>query len=509
MNYLQKFIPLIAFISVCFLLYPAKLMAQDIDIYDEDQVSSIYITIDPDTLQFIIDNQINDKYFSSMMVYISANRNDTILQTGIRLKGNTSLNNLKKSFKLSFNEFKKGRKYQGVKKLNLLACVNDPTTMRQQLYYKVWSQSGLFGRRSAFVKLFINGDYRGIYTNLEEQDDKWLSRNFSADTGNLYKCTWPAPLVYLGDDQSTYKEILNDPTTRAYDLKTNEDKDDYSRLVLLTKMLNNPGDPEFKNKISQILDVKQVLKAYAIDILTGNWDDYFYLQNNYYLYDDPGTNKFFYYAYDTDNSFGIDWLGVDWLEKSYKQWYHFADPRPLITTLLSVPAFENEFIQVLDSINTYVYTEENLFPLIDHWKSLIEPSINDDVYYTLDYGYTQETFQRSFTEKVINHAPYGLKPFISSKHLQVKNAILSNQHWKNPILNFNIYPNPATNVIYIKNPDNLSFDHIRIFNSYGAEVKSFYENTSHNLDCSDWKPGIYYIRFESDGAQYQSKVIKY
>ena len=508
MKYFHAYILLIFSFLV---LDQSKASAQVEDLYDDSQVASIYIQIDPDTLQYIIDYKINDTYFRCWMRYQSASRNDTIENVGIRLKGNTSLSNFKKSFKISFNEFKKGKKFQDVKKLNLLACVNDPTTIRQKLYYEIWGQSGIYSRRSAFVKLYINGEYRGLYTNLEEQDDQWVEGNFSADTGNLYKCTWPASLEYLGDDQDVYKSILNDPETRAYDLKTNEDADDYSHLVELMKVLDDPDAPDFSTKVSQILNVEQVLKAYAIDILTGNWDDYFYLQNNYYLYDNPATGRFEYFAYDTDNSFGIDWLGIDWLRRPYKNWFHHADPRPLITALLSVPEFESSFIEFLKNINNTVYTEENLFPIIDKWKNLITTFVNVDTYYPLDFGYTPQSFQKSFTEQVVAHEPHGLKPFISNRHLIIKNALVKNKYVFSSIEPLKLYPNPTTEVINVEWTSFEKADEIEILDLNGQRVKNIYGESlsQQKIDCSDWIPGLYNIRVYKNGKVYQNQVFKF
>ncbi|MBK8841726.1 MAG: CotH kinase family protein [Saprospiraceae bacterium] len=72
--------------------------------------------------------------------------------------------------------------------------------------------------------------------------------------------------------------------TRAYDLKTNEDADDYSDLVELISFVNKPNAVGFSTNIHNILNIRSVLKTYAVDIATGNWDDYFYLKNNFYLY---------------------------------------------------------------------------------------------------------------------------------------------------------------------------------------------------------------------------------
>ncbi len=402
------------------IFFPFFLQAQSNKLFDQTKVCYIYLTIDPDSLKYIIDNKINDEYVKSNFVFFDGQNRDSVSNVGFRLKGATALNNQKKSFKLSFNTFEKGRKYQGVKKINLLANVNDPTMIRQMLYYYIYERCGLLPRRGAFVKVYINNEYRGLYTNLEEPDDEWIEDHFDSDKGNLYKCTYPADLTYQGPEQSSYKNILNDPVTRAYDLKTNEDADDYSDLVQLISFLNKPNAAGFSTNIHNILNIRSVLKTYAVDIATGNWDDYFYLKNNFYLYKEPSTGQFHYAAYDTDNTFGIDWLGIDWLERDALKWYHQYEPRPLISSLLKVPEFNQIFINYLDSVTNNVTLPDSVFPKIDEWHALITSAAEADTYRSKDYGYSMNDFHNSYNKKIDNHTPYGLKPFLEQRRQRTR-----------------------------------------------------------------------------------------
>ena len=231
------------FIGICLWLPTAG--AQSSALYDDQKVSTIYLELPPDSFQLILSQLINDRYLKATMVYDDGVHRDTVEEVGLRLRGNTSLGAAKKSFKISINAFVPGREYQGVRKINLRGQHNDPTMVREKLFYDVWKNAGMKDRRASFVKLYINQQYRGLYTNIEELDKQWLDRHYADNDGNLYKCTWPADLVYLGADQSIYKAILNNPEERAYELQTNESADDYSRLVALIATLNKPVDASF------------------------------------------------------------------------------------------------------------------------------------------------------------------------------------------------------------------------------------------------------------------------
>lgn len=494
-----------------FLVIPFFLNAQTGRLYDIKQVSEIHIYINPDTLEFVIDNKINDVYFHSTFIFNDLNAKDTLTNVGFRLKGNTSLDNQKKSFKLSFNTFEKGRKFQGVKKLNLLANVNDPTMVRQMLYYYVYDRSGLIPRRGAFVNVFINDEYRGLYTNLEEPDDEWIEDHFESDKGNLYKCTYPADLVYLGSDQNAYKNIFNDGTTRAYDLKTNEDEDDYSDLIRMIELVNKPSSPDFVSKVQDLINIRTVLKSYAVDIATGNWDDYFYLKNNYYLYREPDTDQFHYAAYDTDNSFGIDWVGVDWGKRDALKWHHQNEPRPLISSLLKVPEFNQIFINYLDSITTYVTHPDTLFPVIDVWKTLITPHAAADVYRTLDYGYTMSDFHDSYIKELDGQVKYGLKPFLNQRRQRTIQQLtgLSTGKKKDPD-SIKIYPNPAHGFVNIisSNKESIQFKGIKIYNNIGKVVLTISNGKlPYRLDISGINSGLYIIEIETPNGNKVNQLI--
>lgn len=506
------------FTLLAFLLGLSPLLpAQSTALYDDRIVGAIYLELPADSLQQLIATQENEHYYRARFIFDDGQTRDTLDDAGLRLRGNTSLAAAKKSFKISFNEYAPGREYQGVRKLNLRAQHNDPTLVREKLFYEVWKKADLPERRAAFVRLYINQQYRGLYTNIEELDKQWLGRIYPDNDGNLYKCTWPANLAYLGPDEQTYKNILNNPDERAYDLKTNELEDDYSRLVTLIATLNQPIDANYPAEISQILNVDQVLKAYAIDVATGNWDDYFYLQNNYYLYDNPATGRFEFITYDTDNTFGIDWLNIDWARRNALQWQHPSMPRPLATQLLAVPAFREQYIRYLDTLTRLIVLPDSIFPRIDSLHQLITPAALADVYRTLDYGYDAADFHNGFTQTVDSHTPYGIKPFLGlrgdSTLSQIAGLLSPATEPPPAFSDIQVYPNPAS--------DWLSVQFRPVF--YPGPIRlSLYNSTGQCSAAWAWDApvaplivpltglpeGMYFLQIQAAGQSRQQLLLK-
>jgi hypothetical protein len=141
----------------------------------QDEVAQIYITINPDTLDALLsqENWGNDREFPAQFRYESNQITETVNNIGFRLRGNTSLGAAKKSFKISFNTFVEGRKWLGLEKMNINGSHNDPSMIRAALCWNAIRRAGLPGSRVSFVKLYINNEYRGLYSNIEHIDEEF------------------------------------------------------------------------------------------------------------------------------------------------------------------------------------------------------------------------------------------------------------------------------------------------------------------------------------------------
>lgn len=494
------------------------LFSQSTALYDDRKISEIRIQLSPDSLAFMIENLVNDHYMPATFVFVDGDQRDTVTETGIRLRGNTSLTAQKKSFKISFNEFVSGRTYQDVRKLNLRGSHNDPTMIREKLFYDVWNKAGMPYRRVAFVKLYINDEYRGVYSNVEEIDKDWLEDAFGNNAGNLYKCTYPADLNYIGDNPDTYKGIMNNPETRAYDLSTNETEDDYSRLIELIATLNQPVTANYPAQITTLLNVESVLKSFALDVVSGNWDDYFYNKNNYYLYDNPATGRFEFFTFDTDNTFGVDWVNRDWAKRDCLAWQKSNEARPLATKLLAVPAFRDQFIHYLDSISRYITHPDSIFPRVNTLHNLITPAAFNDVYRTLDYGYSMGNFHDGFTQTIDGHTPYGIKPFLSIRYdstLQQIDGLVSSHDLlvaKSPA-SFFTFPNPATEWLYVQTSAEMPAQSVdaTVYDKEGRSLLHWQWTTSaepHRVSVQALPAGVYQLHLKMKGMEQSAGFVK-
>lgn len=390
------------------------------ELYIDTVVPRIDITINPDTLVWIYENVWSNTEFHADFVFDNGNVRDTVKSVGFRLRGNTSRVSQKKSFKVSFNTFK-SKKFYGVEKLNLNGEHNDPSIMRAKMMWDILRSWGIPAPRVNHVRLFINDVYYGLYLNVEHIDEEFIKERFDNNDGNLYKCTYPADLKYLGSDPNVYK--LPNGGGRVYELQTNEMADDYSDLANFIDILNNKPNSDFICELGEVLNIYDYLKIAAADIFCGNWDGYIFNNNNFYLYHNLETDKMEYIPYDTDNTFGIDWFNIDWAERNMYNWEKDGTTRPLYTRMMDHPELRKQFTYYAKQLIEDELDIDAIIQNVENRKLMIAQYVANDPYYPLDYGYSYDDFLNSYNQGTGNHVKYGLYPFLIARKLSMQNQL--------------------------------------------------------------------------------------
>lgn len=413
----MKFYPLTV------LLFPLILFAQSSSdgshaVYNDSALVRIDVTIDPAKLQWIYNNVKSDSEHSASVRFRNGSIDETVDSIGFRLRGNTSRDAKKKSFKISFNSFIKGRQFHGIEKLNLNGEHNDPSIIRSKLAADIYGDIGVPASRANHATVYINGAYYGLYVSVEHIDEEFLKKRFADDSGNLWKCLYPADLKYLGADPNLYKNVKNG-TVPAYELSTNEEAGDFSALAKLIFVISNTPAAEFADSVEQYLHVYRVLQYFAVNTLVGSWDDYRSLMNNYYLYHDPSEKKFTIIPYDYDNTFGVDWFNVNWAAADpYNYPKAASGARPLSDKIMANDQYRDLFTHFLRYYRERVFLLPLWEPRIDRLKGLIDVAAADDSFRTLDYNFTYADYFNSYSSTTYQklHVKYGLKQFVNTRN---------------------------------------------------------------------------------------------
>lgn len=378
------------------------------EFYRTDVVPRIDITIPADSLAAIFTNVTSDYEYHASFAYTAPGYSVSGVEVGFRLRGNTSRNSGKKSFKISFNSFVSGTRIQGVKDLNLNGEHNDPSIMRARIAWELAQDAGMPAPRVNHVRLFINGQPFGLYANIEHMNDDYVEHRYARDAGNLYKCLWPADLANLGTDPNSYK--LMSGGRRVYELKTNETLDDYSGLARFVTALHATTSTQALCALDTVFNVNSYLKWLAWEVTTGHWDNHSFNKNNFYLYEDPASGLIEFISYDADNTFGVDWFNINWATRSPFQFGTY----PLYTKILTNPAAQRRLKLFLNEFGTLAgsaaWRNRN-----EALRAQLAPFVEEDVYRTYDYGYDSLDFWNALDVAGGAHVKSGIHPFMTSR----------------------------------------------------------------------------------------------
>lgn len=493
---LRQALSLIVILGLSCRLAAQNLFPDPGPVFRDNLLPVVKLWLPADSLNQLYANPILDHEYPVTFFFQSGETHDTLYGVGLRFRGNTSRTSAKKSFKLSFNTFVKKRDYFGLEKMNLNGEHNDPSVIRSKLYWDLCRDFGIPAPRANHVLLYINDVFKGVYINVEQIDEEFTGLRFGSKDGNLYKCLWPADLTYISNNPDAYK--FTSGGRRAYELKTNEDLDDYSDLAGFINTLNNTPY-NLEENLRLVINISVLLRLIVLDVFTGNWDGPFYNKNNFYLFNNPLTGKFEIMPYDVDNTFGIDWFSVDWAIRDVYAWAHPTEPRPLYTNVLNTPALRKEytrlFNELLDLVTTGSYLEQHALALRDLYASQLAL----DPLYPRDYGWNSGLFYQSFDQRLTTaHVKYGLIPYINARVESARRQLddLSGTEELPGLPMVRIYPNPASEKVVIRHDPNGGS--VRWLNLRGQLVFSadLSRSSETSVDVSKLPEGLYLVQIK-------------
>lgn len=268
-------------------------------LYDLSTIQEIKITFDFNDWDTRMDTAIagTESYTIAKTVEINGVTYDSV---GVRYKGNStySANNKKNPLHIELDHIHGNQAYQGITDLKLSNVTADPTFVRESMSYWVLGHY-MHCPRANFAKVYINGAYYGLMTNVENIGSSFLSDHFSSSKGAFFKCTpvggagpggnnnYPT-LRWLGADSTLYMT--------AYEIKSDAG---WAELLHLIDTLNNQTA-----SVDKVLDVDRALWMLAFDNLLINLDSYIgTFSQNYYLYRSE-NNRFSSIVWDLNMSFG-------------------------------------------------------------------------------------------------------------------------------------------------------------------------------------------------------------
>ena len=506
------------------LLSPFWLQAQ----IDGDNIFSVdqVISVNLDFPQADFSTQLQDNYDADQNEYIvgfltltDVSGTHAIDSVGVRLKGNSSYSHpgTKKSFKIDFNKYISGQNYDGLKKLNFSNGFKDPSCMREKLFFDVCREANVPAPRASFAEVTFNGVPWGFYTVVEQIDDQFLDWNILEDDGNLFKAgdnfgggppgaggnTTAADLVYYGEDQATYED--------RYELKSNEDLNDWSDLISLLDFVNNTDNAAFEAGIDFRIEVDAFLRSAAMDMLFSNLDTYTGSARNYYLYHNQDTNLWEWIKWDANEAFGSYTNGAGNMETLALD--YCASSRPLLQRMLDDSDLYGRYLQQVCYLTAYFFNEAYLHAQIDEVRDLIAPYVYADdnkMYSSADFDTNLEADLTGSGPGPMGGQTYGLKPFVTNRAAYIAGELdcstLSIGEEGTP--EWIVFPNPASQRVTVAGSTVLPADLI-LRNALGQAVRTLQTGgtSEFTLDVQGLSPGVYFVEVVSRGALHHQRLL--
>jgi hypothetical protein len=211
-----------------------------------------------------------------------------LAEVGIRLKGgaNGSFRKLtgKAAFKLKFNKFVKGQKFEGLKKMTLNNMLEDSSMIHETLVYDAFRAADVPASRTGYADVRVNGEDFGLYLNIETLDDVALERWFGPKS---------IQHLYEGENGSDVTPGVDELPAGEGGFEVDEgDEKNLEDLKALVTAVNSIEGEGWSAAVAPVANLPEMTRTWAIEKYSGNWDAYAgqegeFLPNNFYLFSEP------------------------------------------------------------------------------------------------------------------------------------------------------------------------------------------------------------------------------
>ncbi|HEU4694274.1 MAG TPA: CotH kinase family protein [Vicinamibacterales bacterium] len=221
---------------------------------------------------------------------------------GVRSRGRTSRSGAKPGLQIDFDHYSTRGQFLGLQSLVLDNLLYDKSTIRERVAMAFLRRFGVPAPREAFARVFVNGQYAGLYAMVEEVDSVFAQRALGDAHGALFEYKWLRPYYgeYLGDDLDLYRQLF-EPRAREYDSVFNL----YDPVRELFRAINEAPAESFRDAVGMRLDLAALLRLVAADVLLAEADGIVSLEgmNNFYLHRHSTTQRHQFLPWDKDFAF--------------------------------------------------------------------------------------------------------------------------------------------------------------------------------------------------------------
>lgn len=269
------------------------------DLFDPTVVQELHLTVNTRDWVQLKEEFREDTYYLADVRW----RDQVVRNVGIRSRGRGTRSGSKPGLRVDFNRYSAGQEFLGLKSVVLDNFLQDPSMIRERIAMLLFEEMGIRAPREVHTRLFVNGEYVGLYAIVESIDKHFLKRQLGEDDGYLYEFKWkdsPYNFEYLGSDLEPYADLFTAQTHETESMATL-----FRPIREMVWAFSESPSSQFLTAASEQIDLEKVMTYIAIenfvadaDGLLGNWG-----MNNFYLYRFEGSTRHQLIPWDKDSSF--------------------------------------------------------------------------------------------------------------------------------------------------------------------------------------------------------------
>lgn len=211
----------------------------------------------------------------------------------------------------------------------------DTTMIREKVAFDLFEAIGLQPTRTRFVHLNVNGEFMGVYTQVENPDGEFLRRTGRNPADDVFKCADGLDTIPACDNQ-----VVEGRGTEE--------------LYAFAAIVNRTPENEFASAIAAVLDVRSFLDYQAIKSITGDADS----THQFLLYHDRENKRWQVLPWDNNLAFHLSDLPIDYGTPDNPGWG--SQVNELLTRVLRVPQYRRYYGERLLALTESLYSPTNM-----------------------------------------------------------------------------------------------------------------------------------------------------
>ncbi len=323
------------------LMTPAAAAAQTADdLFNPDVLQRIELWLNSTDWSKLKASFQENTYYPADVIW----NGQTVRNVGIRSRGLGSRSATKPGLRVDFDRYANGQQFLGLKSFVLDNLTQDQTGIKETAAMRLYTRLGVPAPRATHTRLFVNGDYVGLYGLVESVDKTMMGRIFGSigdnvqNDGYLFEYNYvlgsPWRFAYEGPELAPYKA--------RFDIKTNESHADtaiWGPIEELVRLVTTSPPGGFEAAVAPKLDLAAFVRYIAVQNFAAQHDGFngYDGMNNFYFYRLENSTSHVFIAWDEDNAFLQPDFGI--LTR--------ADENTLTRRVLELPHFRAQYFSVL------------------------------------------------------------------------------------------------------------------------------------------------------------------